>query len=267
MRWILGHAAKSIDGNRSGGYILSTSFDLGKTRVVALPYPWNVRDKEDRMKYGYEFKRSTKAIVTALMIFSFSGMESVGICQTEDISRAETRKTREPVFRVSKLIRGKESRPEILSKARRRLVKNGAVDSSLPTTVIPNSKVAVMPETAAVPASIDATPVEVKPAPALEPKPVVSTRAPHPLDRAVNDARTALTEMRTDVRDYTAVLAKRELVDGSLSAPSYMAIKIRCPREDQNGKTPFSIYMKFLRPKNCAGREVIWVDGRNNNKL
>jgi len=96
----------------------------------------------------------------------------------------------------------------------------------------------------------------------------LKTRAPHPLDRAVSLAETSLTAMRTEVQDYTAILAKREQINGVVVDPSYMNIKVRCPRTQPDGTvTPFSIYMKFLRPTDSQGREVIWVDGRNDGKL
>ena len=30
---------------------------------------------------------------------------------------------------------------------------------------------------------------------------------------------------------------------------------------------PFSVYMKFQRPESIAGREVVYVEGRNGNKI
>jgi hypothetical protein len=32
-------------------------------------------------------------------------------------------------------------------------------------------------------------------------------------------------------------------------------------------KIPLSVYLKFLKPANIKGREVVWVEGKNNNKL
>ena len=46
-----------------------------------------------------------------------------------------------------------------------------------------------------------------------------------------------------------------------------MALKIRCGRDTDQGHQPFSVYMKFLKPRAVAGREVIWVKGQNDNKL
>ncbi len=92
-------------------------------------------------------------------------------------------------------------------------------------------------------------------------------QAGHSLDRAIDMAYKGLAEMRSTVTDYTAILVKRESVDGVVGEPEYMKVKIRCPRSSATGKTPFSVYMKFLRPKPTAGREVIWVDGKNQNRL
>ena len=89
----------------------------------------------------------------------------------------------------------------------------------------------------------------------------------HPLDRAIEIARNGLDGIRQNVADYTAILVKRERVDGRLCEPNYMRIKIRNPRVINNQEIPFSIYMKFLKPRASAGREVIWVDGQNSNNL
>ena len=89
----------------------------------------------------------------------------------------------------------------------------------------------------------------------------------HPLDRAIELANTGLENMRSHVNDYTAILVKRERVDNQLSDTSYMRLKIRNPRQRDIGQVPFSIYMKFIKPRGSAGREVIWVDGQNNNNL
>jgi hypothetical protein len=89
----------------------------------------------------------------------------------------------------------------------------------------------------------------------------------HSLDRAIDMAYETLAQMRSNVRDYTAIMVKREAIDGVIGEPEYMKLKVRCPRETNTGKAPFSVYMKFLRPKAFAGREVIWVDGVNQNRL
>jgi len=94
--------------------------------------------------------------------------------------------------------------------------------------------------------------------------PAAKPEAPHPLDPALQIAFNGLAKMQRDIHDYTATLVKRERVDGRLGAENEMFVKIR--NRKPNG-TPFSIYMKFTAPANVAGREVIWVENRNSNKL
>ncbi len=90
---------------------------------------------------------------------------------------------------------------------------------------------------------------------------------PHPLDRAISSAHESLAHIEQSVFDYTAILVKRESVDGVLGDQEYMQIKVRNPRQTDQGQVPFSVYMKFLRPRKSAGREVIYVAGQNDNKL
>lgn len=90
---------------------------------------------------------------------------------------------------------------------------------------------------------------------------------PHPLDRAIGIAHNGLAEMKAKIHDYTAILMKREAVDGVVGEPNFMRIKIRNERTTAEGTVPFSVYMKFLKPKSVAGREVIWVKGQNDNKI
>jgi hypothetical protein len=90
---------------------------------------------------------------------------------------------------------------------------------------------------------------------------------PHPLDKAIAIANNSLNKMRTEVDDYTGLFVRRECVNGVKGEPGYMQLKIRCPRENQSGRVPFSIYMKFLKPRQSAGRECIWVDGQHDSKI
>lgn len=93
-----------------------------------------------------------------------------------------------------------------------------------------------------------------------------STVAAHPLDNALKMADEALEDMQS-VRDYTATLVKRESMNGTLGEREFMKIKIRNQRVVDGKEVPFSIYMRFLKPKAVAGREVIWVKGQNDGKL
>jgi outer membrane lipoprotein-sorting protein len=68
----------------------------------------------------------------------------------------------------------------------------------------------------------------------------------------------ACAERYQDVRDYTCHFTKRErLKNGRLADPQVMEMKAR--------STPLSIYFRFRRPH--EGREAIWVDGSNDDKL
>ncbi|WP_435007480.1 DUF1571 domain-containing protein [Tundrisphaera lichenicola] len=59
------------------------------------------------------------------------------------------------------------------------------------------------------------------------------------------------------VEDYSCTFYKRERVDGQLYTPHVMVMKART--------SPPSLYFKFIQPN--AGREAIYVHGRNHNKI
>ncbi len=95
-----------------------------------------------------------------------------------------------------------------------------------------------------------------------------SPQQSHPLDPVLQLAREALDKMDRDVADYTGRLVKRERIAGKLGSEVQMDFKIRTRRESNGVVTqPLSAYLKFLEPKSARGREVIWVEGANNNKL
>jgi len=98
-------------------------------------------------------------------------------------------------------------------------------------------------------------------------RPAHSVVQPHPLDQAIQMAHVSLDKMKNEVHDYTGLLIRREQIKGVVSEPSYMQMKVRCPRQTKLGQVPFSIYMKFLKPRENAGRECIWVDGANEGKI
>jgi hypothetical protein len=104
--------------------------------------------------------------------------------------------------------------------------------------------------------------------------PADRTAQRHPLDDALDVARKGLRRIRQGepgrppIRDYTCTMVKRERVDGKLNDYEYMFCKIR-NRQVKNGRitVPFSVYLYFLKPTGIKGREVVYVEGRNNNKL
>jgi hypothetical protein len=90
----------------------------------------------------------------------------------------------------------------------------------------------------------------------------------HPLDPALRLARRGLERMDQEIIDYTATLVRRERIDGQLKEAEFSAIKIRNPRVDATGKQiPFSIYMRVEKPSTLEGREALYVQGQNGNKI
>ena len=82
-------------------------------------------------------------------------------------------------------------------------------------------------------------------------------------------AEDGLARIKGEVQDYECIMTKRERVDGKWqSAPQYMAVKIRHEKKEGDKITvPFAVYLKFLKPERIAGREVIFVKGRNDGDL
>ncbi len=90
----------------------------------------------------------------------------------------------------------------------------------------------------------------------------------HPLDPALQMAYASLRHIRATIRDYTAIVVKREQIGGVIGEYEYLGAKIR-NRQVVNGQTkvPFSVYLTFLMPAAVKGREVIFVEGKNNGNL
>lgn len=77
----------------------------------------------------------------------------------------------------------------------------------------------------------------------------------HPLIPALKAALVA-SDAAKALKDYEAILTKTELV-GRQTITTRLQVKVR--------HTPFSVYVKYLEPH--AGREAIYVTGRNDGKL
>ncbi len=80
----------------------------------------------------------------------------------------------------------------------------------------------------------------------------------HPLAPMIRWAKSLRGEL-AGINDYTATMIKRERVGKQILGPQHMALKLR--------HKPFSVYLRFLAPADVRGREVIYVDGRNDNKF
>jgi hypothetical protein len=79
----------------------------------------------------------------------------------------------------------------------------------------------------------------------------------HPLAPAIRVCKASLEEIDRNIRDYSCTLVKRERVSGELGEHQHIFLKVR--------HEPFSVYMSFLKP--FQGREVVYVDGQNNNEM
>lgn len=92
--------------------------------------------------------------------------------------------------------------------------------------------------------------------------------AQHPLDRALDMARTGLLSCQQNVTDYTAMLVKRERIGSELGEHEFMQVKVR-NRKVEGGRVvqPLSVYINFLKPTSVKGREVIYVEGANEGNL
>ncbi len=226
----------------------------------------------------------SRVIIPAIAIGLSIAGASPGLLSAQD-QQSELKKTTEPVFRISKLteVKNGQSSQNVLPPAAQTTtpltnqepkshynVDRIADSSTMPrsTPRITNNPVGTNVPDTNIPSVIKpmVTPV-VLPSAIARPPVIPVKAAPHPLDRAVNVAEVALADMRNEVQDYTAILKKREQINGVIDE-AFMSIKVRCPRTLADGTvTPFSIYMKFLQPAESRGREVIWVDGRNSSKL
>jgi hypothetical protein len=80
----------------------------------------------------------------------------------------------------------------------------------------------------------------------------------HPLLPAVRWAKLCMQKMDT-IKDYSAKMAKRERIDGTLGDYEYMKVKVR--------HEPFSVYIGFIGPASVKGQEAIYVKGRNDGNL
>ncbi|QEF96850.1 hypothetical protein Mal15_08800 [Stieleria maiorica] len=99
----------------------------------------------------------------------------------------------------------------------------------------------------------------------LAPAPSVKLQ---PLDEALLRARRSLVNCRQTINDYTALLIKRERIGDTLGPHEYMSAKIRCRKVvDNQVVQPLSVYLSFVKPASIKGREVLYVEGRNNGNL
>ncbi len=95
-----------------------------------------------------------------------------------------------------------------------------------------------------------------------------SLPAEHPLTTLIHYARQQHQQIGQQVKDYQCLLVKRERIHGKLQAYESIETKIRHPHQQDDGTAvPFSVYLRYQKPSEFRGREVLYVDGQNKNRL
>ncbi|MEM9369179.1 MAG: DUF1571 domain-containing protein [Planctomycetota bacterium] len=88
------------------------------------------------------------------------------------------------------------------------------------------------------------------------------------LPEVIAMAETALEHLITNVDDYTATLIKEEKDrNGVLQSANTIEMKVATRHVGGKSGSPLKVYLKFVAPNAVKGREVIWVENENDNKL
>lgn len=203
------------------------------------------------------------------------------------VAEAERESMTEPVYRPSEGAEAATAAPE-----------DPAASSDSPAIAESSDRLAGLPSTSSsslppnLPPAIPAPSLGAAPEPATSPAPPsqetkVALASPHhsqaspspsgiaasqdplaTMEMALRDAEQMLQHIQQDVRDYTCILIKRENVRGTVLPTEFIKTKVR-NRRIENGVTvtPFSVYMKFLKPDEYKGREVLFVEDQRNGLL
>jgi hypothetical protein len=90
----------------------------------------------------------------------------------------------------------------------------------------------------------------------------------HPLSWTVDYATLRSDYIRSNVRDYTCRLIKRERINGELQAYQFANLKVRNEqRRDGQLEKPMAVFMQFLAPARIKDRRVLYIDGQNNGEV
>jgi hypothetical protein len=92
--------------------------------------------------------------------------------------------------------------------------------------------------------------------------------APHPLEWVLKFAHDEQAYLQRTVRDFTCRVTKRERIEGELQDYRYIDMWVR---EESHaggrGTRPPSVLLDFLGPSDVQGRRVLFVAGRNDDRL
>ncbi len=84
-------------------------------------------------------------------------------------------------------------------------------------------------------------------------------RGEHSLDQAIAMASSALDNVNQNIKGYRCQFVKAERVGDKMGKYSYMDMRVR--------HEPFAVFLKFVGPDENAGRQAIFVQGKNDDKL
>lgn len=94
------------------------------------------------------------------------------------------------------------------------------------------------------------------------------TSGEHPLQPTLRLARLCHQWICDEIKDYTCVLVKRERVNGVLLEPETLFAKVRHEEdESENESSRFSVYMKFNSPSTVQGREILFRNREDDNRI
>jgi len=145
-------------------------------------------------------------------------------------------------------------------------IESGAADPQVRTTNESSAK----NESPEGSDSIDAA--DRKDTEAMDAKPIEligpGAKPPESLEPLIELARRAKEQFETTIDAYTCLIVKQETIDGKLDAAQYLRLKIRDRRKQGDRLIqPLSIYAKFLKPDQVAGREVLYVENQLGGDL
>jgi hypothetical protein len=94
--------------------------------------------------------------------------------------------------------------------------------------------------------------------PGVQPAANQAAAAASPLDRPLQLANLARATYQK-IQNYTCLMIKQEHIDGQLQPENVIEMTLR--------NQPFSVYLRWLAPRQFVGQEACYVAGRNNNMM
>ena len=117
-------------------------------------------------------------------------------------------------------------------------------------------------------ASRNVSPADSKPVDTAANLRSADTIRPSSIKEVLRLASEALETMSTTCDDYTARFVKQELDSkGSLSEFSEIQLKIQTRLRNETDDAPKRVYLRFTKPLNVDGREVIWAEDMHEGKM